>query len=265
MFEFGPLSLDPVNIAALSLFAVCWLFYQPILNLLSRRGGAVINTDLMVVRSAWMHNMARRDGRFMDGQLLAQTLSSSSFFASSNLILIAATAGVLFGGQSSFRNVSSLIVIKTSTRLLFEAQLGLVVLTLARGLLDFIWGIRQLNYVLAAIGAIPERADDATHHAYGDAAGRLLNPALHSVNSGVRGYYFALAAAAWLVGPIAFMVATLGAVSLLFWRQRRSTAAIAIADLRRLLEAEGAATGGKVGGGKAGSPVESSKGRASLS
>src|ERR1700760_234853 len=230
MIELGPLDLSPLNIAALGLFAVCWIFYQPVLTLLSRRGGAVINTDLMVVRSAWMHNMARRENRFMDGQLLAQTLSSSSFFASSNLILIAATAGVLFGGQASFRNVSSLVVIKTSSRLLFDAQLGLVVLTLARGLLDFIWGIRQLNYVLAVIGATPEGADDATHHAFGKVAGRLLNPALHAVNSGVRGYYFALAAAAWLFGPIAFLVATIGAVGLLVWRQRRSEAAHAIAD-----------------------------------
>ncbi len=238
MIDLGPLSLDPLNVAALSFFIVCWLFYQPILNLLSRRGGAAINTDLMVVRSAWMHNMARRDGRFMDGQLLAQTLSSSSFFASSNLILIAATAGVLFGGQASFRNVSSLAVVHTSSRLLFQAQLGLVVLTLARGLLDFIWGIRQLNYVLAAIGAIPEHGDDRRRHAYGDAASRILNPALHSVNSGVRGYYFALAAAAWVFGPVTFIAATSGAVSLLIWRQRRSTAAYAIADLRKLLEQE---------------------------
>jgi uncharacterized membrane protein len=230
------IELSPLNIAALSLFGVCWLFYQPLLNLLGRRGGAVINTDLTVVRSAWMRNMVLRENRFLDGQLLAQTLSSASFFASSNLILIAAAGGVLFGGQASFHNVSSLVAIKASSRLLFEAQLGLVVLTLARGLLDFIWGIRQLNYVLAAIGATPEEADAATLHAFGDVAGRLLNPALHSVNSGVRGYYFALAAAAWLFGPISFIAATLTAVSLLVWRQRRSTAALAIADLRALLE-----------------------------
>ena len=65
--------MSPLNTAALALFAVCWLFYQPLLILLGRRGGAVINTDLMVVRAAWMHNMARRDGRFMDGQLLAES------------------------------------------------------------------------------------------------------------------------------------------------------------------------------------------------
>jgi uncharacterized membrane protein len=40
-----------------------------------------------------MRNMARRENRFMDGQLLGQALNSRSFFASSNLILIAAAAG----------------------------------------------------------------------------------------------------------------------------------------------------------------------------
>lgn len=230
------IELDAPNLAALALFFVCWLFYQPLLTALARRGGATINTDLTVVRSAWMRNMARRENRFMDGQLLGQTLNSASFFASSNLILIAAAAGVLFGGQASFHNVSSIVVIKTSSRLLFEAKIALVLATLARGLLDFIWGIRQLNYVLAAIGATPESVDDPRHHQFGDVAGRLLNPALHSVNSGVRGYYFALAAAAWLFGPWAFIVATVGAVALLIWRQRRSRAAAAIADLRRLLE-----------------------------
>jgi uncharacterized membrane protein len=70
---------------------------------------------------------------------------------------------------------------------------------------------------------------------FGDIVARLLNPALSSFNAGVRAYYFALAAAAWLFGPIAFLVATAGAVALLLWRQRRSPAAGAIADLRRLL------------------------------
>ena len=138
----------------------------------------------------------------MDGQLLGQTLNSASFFASSNLILIAAAAGVLFGGEATFRSVSSLVVIKTSSRLLFEGQLG-------AGAADP--GPRPARLHL---GDPPDellpgrhrrgagRADDAGHQrAYGDAAARLLNPALSSFNAGVRGYYFALAAAAWLFGP----------------------------------------------------------------
>ncbi|MET0274840.1 MAG: DUF599 family protein [Phenylobacterium sp.] len=228
--------MSTLDIAALVVFAICWLAYQPLLVAVSRRAGGAINTDMTVIRAAWMRNMVGRENRFMDGQLLGHALNSASFFASSNLILIAATASALFGGEDTFRSVSALVVVKTSTRMLFELQLALVVVALARGLLDFIWSIRQMNYCIAAVGATPEVLSDAEQDAFGDAVARILNPALSSFNAGVRGYYFALAAAAWLFGPWTFMAATLGAVALLFWRQRRSRAAYAIADLRRMLE-----------------------------
>ncbi|MFD1782600.1 DUF599 domain-containing protein [Phenylobacterium terrae] len=217
------------------MFAVCWLAYEPLLKALSRGKGA-INTDMQAVRAAWMVNMAGRENRFMDGQLLSNALNSASFFASSNLLLIAAAAGALFGGEATFRAVSSLTLIETSTRTMLEIQLALVIVSLARGLLDFIWSIRQMNYCLAAIGAAPDTEDKALEKAYGQAAARLLNPALTSFNTGVRGYYFALAAAAWVFGAEAFIVATLGAVALLIWRQRKSPASRAVAELRRLLE-----------------------------
>ncbi len=229
--------MQPPDLIALILFGIAWLFYEPALTAFGKRRGGVLNTDMTVIRGAWMTVMTGRDPRLMDGQLLGHALNSASFFASSNLVLIAAAAGALFGGDSTFRSVSALQVVETSTRLLFEVQLALVLLTLARGLLDFIWSIRQLNYCLAAMGATPEPLTDAERPVFGAVLARLLNPALGSFNSGIRGYYFALAAAAWLFGPWAFMTATAGAVGLLFWRQRQSPAAAAIHDFRQLLEA----------------------------
>ena len=226
---------SPLDLAALALFGVCWLAYPP-LQRLTLRGRDGIQSGMTVIRRAWMRNMAQRDNRFMDGQLLAQALNSASFFASSNLLLIAAAAGTLFGGESSFRSASSLLALKASSRVLFEAQLGLVIVALARGLLDFIWSIRQMNYCLAAMGAAPLAPGDPRAERYGDIVARMLNPALSSFNSGVRGYYFSLAAAAWLFGAKAFIAATLVAFVLLIWRQARSPTAAAIADLRRLLE-----------------------------
>ena len=238
------LALSPLDLTALIVFAVAWLAYEPLLKAAARGKGA-INTDMTVIRLAWMKNMAGRENRFMDGQLFGHVLNSASFFASSNLLLIAAAAGALFGGDATFKHVSSLEVIRTSSRLLFEGQLALVLLTLSRGLLDFIWSIRQMNYCIAAIGAVPVDVDDAGHEAFGAVTARMLNPALSSFNAGVRGYYFALAAAAWLFGPWAFMAATLGATALLVWRQRRSPASTAIHDLRRLLETHRPPKGGQ--------------------
>ncbi|HET6972200.1 MAG TPA: DUF599 family protein [Phenylobacterium sp.] len=222
--------------AALSVFIFAWIFYEPLLTAFGKKRGHVVHTDLTVIRSAWMNNMTSREVRLMDSQLLGQTLNSCSFFASSNLILIAASSGALFGGPHTFATVSALAVVHTSSRLLFELQLALVVAVLARGLLDFIWAIRQINYCLAALGAVPDPLPEAERTAFGETLARLMNPALGSFSAGVRGYYFALAAAAWLFGPWTFIAVTLGMVTLLFWRQRASPAANAIHEFRKLIE-----------------------------
>jgi uncharacterized membrane protein len=227
-----------LDIAAFAVFAIAWFFYEPILKQL--KSGNHVNSDMRVLRGAWMRAMATRDNRIMDGQLLGNALHSASFFASSNLLLIAAVAGVLFGGQGAWQQIQGLAVLAPVPRLLFEAKLALVLVTLARGLLDFIWAIRQLNYCLAAVGAAPAPGHPQGR-AWGDAAAGLLNPALSAFNTGVRGYYFALAAAAWLLGPIPFLVAVIGSVALLAWRQTRSPASAAILKLRDMIEAREAA------------------------
>jgi uncharacterized membrane protein len=228
--------MSPLDIAALAVFLVAWLFYQPVLKRLSRRGGA-INTDMTVVRRRWMANMSARENRFLDSQLMGHTLSSASFFASANLIVIAAAAGALFRSADTYRTMAHLTATETGPRWLFDAKLALIVATLARGLLDFIWAIRQMNYTLAAIGAAPPPSSPpAIIRAYGEAAAAVLNPALSSFNNGVRGYYFALGAAAWLLGPWTMIAAVVAAVALLCWRQAASSSAKGVHSLRRILE-----------------------------
>lgn len=224
---------------ALTVFAVAWLFYEALLKRVARR--ARLNTDMTVVRAAWMAQMARRSMRLMDSQLMGHALNSASFFASASLIVIAACAGALFGGEMAWRNLSSIPLVAEAPRGLFELKLALVVVALVRGLLDFMWSIRQMNYCLAIMGATPEQPEgpgaerlDLSAWAQGIAA--VLNPALSSFNAGVRGYYFALAAAAWLAGPVPFLVATLGAVGLLVWRQVASKASRGVSVVRKLIE-----------------------------
>lgn len=230
------------DMAALVVFLIAWLAYEPILQRLAH-GHHVINADMMVIRRAWMGRMMDRpELRLLDSQLIGHTLNTASFFASSNLILIAGAAGVLFGGDRAFRVIEGTPLLAEAPPLLFALKLSLIAATLARGLLTFIWAIRQLNYTVAVIGAAPKHPSDETKRAYAQAATQVLNPALSAFNAGVRDYYFALAAAAWLVGPLAFMLTTVGAVGLLAWRQAASPAGAALSKVRALLEAEAEAT-----------------------
>ena len=79
------------------------------------------------------------------------------------------------------------------------------------------------------------RHEEADRVAYGRAVARVLNPALTSFNQGVRGYYFALAAAAWLFGPLWLALGVVSSFGLLLYRQEASPAARAIRNARRLL------------------------------
>ncbi|HVL40632.1 MAG TPA: DUF599 family protein [Brevundimonas sp.] len=219
---------------ALGFFIVCWLGYGPLLGLLARRSGT-LNDDMLIVRRVWMTAMTHREIRLVDSNLLGHTINSGGFFASTNLLLIAAVASVLFGGEQAIEGFASVGAEHVPTRLL-EAKLALVLICLSRGLLDFIWSIRQLNYSLALIGAAPEVHTEADRVALGDAAANLLNPALSAFSQGVRGYYFALAAAAWLFGPLWLALGVALISGLLIWRQAGSPAALAIRSARRLLE-----------------------------
>uniref|UniRef100_B0SXX3 DUF599 domain-containing protein n=1 Tax=Caulobacter sp. (strain K31) TaxID=366602 RepID=B0SXX3_CAUSK len=241
------LPLSPLDLAVLGFFIFCWLFYEPMLKRLGK-GRNVINTDMTVIRRRWMAEMTVREVALLDGQLLGHAINSASFFASSNLILIAAAAGVLFGGDSALKSIEGLAVLAPASALVFQIKLGVVLIALARGLLDFIWAIRQMNYCLAAIGAAPMWAPRAVLEEYAEAAGAILNPALSAFNAGVRGYYFALAAAAWLLGPIAFAFATGGAMALLLWRQRRSPASTAVRKVREILERQPVVVGPHLAG-----------------
>ena len=222
------------DIAALTLFMVCWLGYGPLLDVLARRSGT-LNDDMVLVRRAWMRVMVHREVRIVDSQLMGHTINSASFFASTNLLLIAAVGGILFGGEGALRGVAAVGAEAVPLPLL-EGKLALILVCLARGLLDFIWSIRQLNYTLALIGAAPEIGGEADRAALGEAAASLLNPALSAFSQGVRGYYFALASAAWLFGPWWLAAGVASAFALLIWRQAGSPAARAVRTARRLLE-----------------------------
>ena len=224
--------------AALAFFTVLWLGYEPLVRRLAKGRGS-LHRDMDVVRAGWMHAMASRgESRLIDANLMGHTINSASFFASANLILIAAAAGALFGANEGIRGLASLTVTQPAPQWLFELKLGLVVLTLARGLLDFIWAIRQMNYWLAAVGSVPEPTPEKDRPRWGQALADLLNPALTSFSAGVRAYYFALAAAAWLLGPAPFVAAVTAATLLLVWRSSKSPAAGAMRRLRALIEEE---------------------------
>lgn len=223
--------MQKIDLIALILFLISWLGYEPILRMTSKKRGTIIK-DLTIVRLGWIRTMISRDGKIFDANLLGHSINSASFFASANLILIAAIGGALFGGKISTQLVGQLGI----NSFHFQIKMGLVLICLTRGFLNFIWAIRQMNYCAAAFGAIPNNLNEYQIDKYTTALGNIIEPAMSNFSHGVRGYYFALAAGAWLYGPWFLIMGSVGAFALLVFRQSKSQSAKGLRQLRDLIE-----------------------------
>jgi uncharacterized membrane protein len=227
-----------LDMLALCFFAIVWLAVEPMMALGWLSQNDNLSKDMVVIRRAWMREVLTRDDNFIgDAAILGHTINSSSFFGSANLIVMVGLSGTLFVRPDHGGEAGLIVTIAASQpSWVFQCKVLLVMATLLRGLSDFIWAVRQLNYCLAAIGASPSRDEDSDVAAWTEALTMLVNPALRSFSVGVRSYHFTVAAAAWFFGPVSFLAATFLSVGLLVWRQSHSDASKGVMAVRKLLE-----------------------------
>jgi uncharacterized membrane protein len=218
--------LTGLDRAALCLFLLAWLGYGPAAQALRPRRSMAIR--MFEMRRAWMSSMLARENRITDASLIGNVVNSATFFASTTVVALAALLGMLGNLDSTHAAVQSLDFTAKTSRVLIEAKVLLLALVFAYGFLKLSWAVRQLNHCVALIGAAPLRPDAARGDAFADHAADALSLAVGSFDAGLRAYYFALAALAWLFGPGAFALATAGIVAMLLWRQFGSAASEAI-------------------------------------
>jgi uncharacterized membrane protein len=61
--------------------------------------------------------------------------------------------------------------------------------------------------------------------------GSIITGVAESYDNGMRSYYFAFSAVAWVVSPVLFFLATTGVVVLLLRRQTKSRTALALKEI----------------------------------
>jgi uncharacterized membrane protein len=223
-------ALSPLDFLALAVFAAAWLGYPLMVRIV---GPHAINAGLHDIRVRWMREMALRDNRIVDASLIGHVVHSASFFASTSLIAIGALIGVLTGLDRLQPAIETLG--KATPRALIELGILLPLVVLVHGLFQLTWALRQMNYVVALVGATPRVGDSARDAALAEATGSVLSSAIATFNAGIRSYYFALVALSWLVSPLALIAAAVALAALLLHRQRFSTVSAQMRHARALL------------------------------
>jgi len=226
MIELIPPDLTVLDRVALSWFLLAWLGYGLAIHAVP--WGGSITARMNDVRRAWMRTMLGRDNRITDASLIGHTVHSATFFASTTMVALAALLGMLGAFDRSVAALDALAFTAKTSRMLAEAKLLLLVLVFAHTFLKLSWALRQLNYCLALLGAAPVKVGQPDRDGIAEPIATVLSLAIRSFNAGIRGYLFALAVLAWLLGPGAFLLATTGMVLMLLWRQFGSATAAAI-------------------------------------
>jgi uncharacterized membrane protein len=224
------------DLAALVLFCALWLGYGPAVRQVGR---GAINIGLHSVRVLWMRSMLMRDNRIVDASLVGHVVHSASFFASTSLIAIGALLGVLTGLERLQPAIDGLSVGVPVSRQLLEIKVLLPLAVLVHGLFKLTWSLRQLNYTVALMGAMPPAPLPAGRRAaLADAVGGVMSSAIQTFNDGIRSYYFAIAGMAWLAGPWWLAGAATGLILVLLHRQLGSRVSDQFKQARKLVEAE---------------------------
>ncbi len=208
---FRPLDLAAIALLALCFYGTGWIIEHPGRD---RRSVTVMMAD---VRRQWMRELAKREQRIFDSQIIGNLRTATSFFASTTILAIGGVLAVA-GNTEALRSVAGGLLADPRPVELYQIKLYLVTLLLVAGFLRFVWANRVFGYCSVVMAAVPP-PDDPTAFRTARQAAELNIRAAFNFNRGLRAIYFALAAVTWMIGPLPLIVATLATVWTLWQRE----------------------------------------------
>ncbi|WP_400086119.1 DUF599 domain-containing protein [Yoonia sp. R78084] len=169
-------------------------------------------------RRDWMKVMVTRDPRIFDSQILGGLRQGTAFFASSCLLSIGGVLA-LVGNTEPLRGVAAEVTDMAVPVLIFQIKLALVALFLTNAFLKFVWSNRIFGYCAVLMASVPNDPDHPLAYPRAAQAAELNIRAAMNFNRGLRTMYFALGALAWLLGPVALIIATVAVVWIVWSRE----------------------------------------------
>jgi uncharacterized membrane protein len=205
--------MDMVALAGLFLawLLIGWLIQNPPK---SRPSVALLMAEY---RREWMRQMVHRNPRIFDAQTLTTLRQGTSFFASAAMLAIGAALAAI-GNVDQLIGVASDLSLNNDPRIVFEAKLLVVLFFLTNAFLKFVWSHRLFGYCAVMMGSVPNDPDDPAAIPRALKAAEINITGTRSYNQGLRSIYFALATTAWMIGPLALILATLVTFGVL-WRR----------------------------------------------
>ena len=210
---------------AIALFFCGWSGYAWFARSRADTNMSILGTTNRI-RREWMLQSTYREVRVIDGIVIQNLSTSPSFFASTTILLIGGLLAVLSTTDKASELVREIPFAARTSVLVFNLKTVLLLVIFVYAFFRFTWSMRQYTFGALLVASAPEadqfEAQGLSREAFADKAGHIVGLAAETFNDGLRAYYFAFAAIAWFISPLAFMLGTAGVIYILYQREFRS-------------------------------------------
>lgn len=195
-----------LDIVAVLLLLASWALISQLIDNSSKKRPSVA-VLMAQYRREWMVQMVTREPRVFDAQILASLRQGASFFASATMIAIGGCLALL-GNTERLMGIAKDLTLESDPTIVWEVKVLVLLVFLTNAFLKFVWANRLFGYCAVLMAAVPNDPAAPTALPRARKAGEINITGARSFNRGLRSVYFALAAAAWLLGAGALILAT---------------------------------------------------------
>ncbi|MGH6913727.1 MAG: DUF599 domain-containing protein, partial [Geminicoccales bacterium] len=142
-----------IDLFAFAWFLACWIGYTLYSDWTAGKGAGLVGA-MGRQREHWMRHMVGRDNRMVDLQIVNNLTRTSSFFASTSLLILAGLVTVLGATEKTVNAVAGVPLVSQLTPLQWELRLVALTVVFVYTFFKFTWSIRQLTYCSIQIGAM---------------------------------------------------------------------------------------------------------------
>ncbi len=215
-------SLSLLDLTALGVFLACWIGYPVVVDRVPRIQARSVIAAMDEHRRRWMRAMLLRDNRIGDVNIIGNLMNSTSFLANTAIFILGGLLAILGSPELGQRIFGALPFAAAPDRVGWELRVALLVIIFIQAFFELTWALRQFNYCSIVLGSVPPGAEGAENRSRAETAATVANRAARHFNTGLRAYYFGLAALAWIIHPVALIAASLWVVKELHRREFRS-------------------------------------------
>jgi uncharacterized membrane protein len=208
--------------AALVFFLAAWWFLGWLIDS-SPWHRHTLSAAMKTQRREWMRQMAARQVRLVDANIITGLQQATSFFASTALLAVGAGFGLLTAADTIIDAFEQSVARVQIDRAAFYVKTAVLMALYAYAFFKFGWAYRIFNYSAVMLAATPETGQPGAEEAAAEVAEMNISAASQFTH-GLRAFFLAIAVLFWFVHPWVFAAATVVIVVSLANRQFNSKA-----------------------------------------